>query len=444
MPDLALLPLEEVIERLDTTVESSPADLTECTWVELVRGDVRSPSLGEMTGPRAETTVLVRVEEAGRIGVHRTGASSVGELSNAVRQALADARVGPKTAWRVPPARAGEHVEPAAELLDRELATLEPESAVERLGELIRDGETGRLSWTVGRIVLANSRGLRQQAAATSAVLELFGGPGPGAPYTAASSRSLSGLRLVSLAERFRMLQRHSQGEAAELPRQAVPAVLSPEVVAELLRLLDRHALSSSAFRTVGSLLSGRLGQRVLDPSCHLVDDATDAAGAPFPFDLFGYAKRPVKLIEAGVVRSPAVDFEMAQELGLPPTPHAISPEESRPEHLFLRPGGEEESDLLQRADGGVWIGHLEHVGCFDPARLRFTAVARGIRRVEGGRLGAAVPDCIWEDDVPRLLGNLVGIGSDAVCQPGLDGFWGAITTPAVAVPEIRLRASVS
>ena len=213
-------------------------------------------------------------------------------------------------------------------------------------------------------------------------------------------------------------------------------------VTAELLRLLDRHALSSTAFRRTGSLLSGRLGQRVLDPSCHLVDDATDAAGAPFPFDLFGYAKRPVKLIEAGVARSPAVDAELAQELGLPPTPHAISPEESRPEHLFLRPGGDTESDLLERADGGVWIGHLEQVGCFDPATLRFTAAARGIRRVEGGRLGAAVPDCTWEDDVPRLLGELAGIGSDAACQPGLDGFWGAITTPAVAVPEIRLRIS--
>lgn len=440
MSELELLPLEDVVHRLDEAVERSPADVTEIVWVELVRAEVGSGKRRFDVAAHPETVVLARVEERGRIGFHRTGASSPGELANAVRQALGQARLRPPGPWRVPPADAEQGVEAAGDLLDPELARLDPEDARERLRSILGKGEAGRFSWTVGRVILANSRGLRQQAAATSASLRLRGRRGPGAAEVLTAVRKLSDLEPEAQVKRLRRLQPDEiPAEQAEgLPRASVPVVLSAQATAGLVRLLNRHALSSSSFRQETSFLRSHLNNRMFDQAFHLTDDATDSAGLPFPFDVFGYAKRPVTLVEEGVARTPAVDGELARALGLEPTPHAVAHDESRAGHLFLRPGELSFSELLERAEGGVWIGRLERLACFDPADVRFRAVARGVRAIETeGRLGAPVADLVWEDDARRVFSHVSGVGRDAERLPGMGGFWGGVVTPGLALPEL-------
>lgn len=437
MPELELLPLEDVVQRLDEAVEQSPADATEIVWVELVRAEVGSGKRRFDVAAHPETVVLARVRERGRIGFHHTGASSPGELANAVRQALGQARLRPPEDWRIPPAGPGEQVEAGDDLLDPDLARLDADKTRERLRRLLKKGESARLAWTVGRVILANSRGLRQQAAATSATLRLRGRRGPGAAEVTTSARRLEELEPEDRIERLRRLQPEN-GEPAPPPQGPMPAVLSAQATAALLRLLNRHTLSSSSFRQGTSFLRTQTGQRALDEAFHLTDDATDPAGLPFPFDLFGYAKRPMILIEDGVLRTPAVDSELAEELGCEPTPHAVAHDESRAGHLFLRPGELSLPELLERGTGGVWIGRLDRLGCFDPADVRFQAVARGVRRIEtDGRLGSPLPDLVWEDDARRVFSHLSGVGRDVERLPGMDGFWGGVVTPGLALPEL-------
>lgn len=439
MSELELLPLENLILRLDGAVEQSPADVTEIVWLELVRAEVGSGKRRFDVAAHPETVVLVRIEERGRLGFHRTGASSPGELANAVRQALGQARLQPPGAWRVPPAGARQRVEPSDDGLDPELARLEPDAARELLGSVLGKGESGRLSWTVGRVVVANSRGLRQQAVATSAVLRLRGSRGPGSSEVTTAARHLHRLEAEACIERLRELQPPEPSAAVgEVPDGPCPAVVSGYVAADLLRLLNRHALSSGSFRQRTSFLRSHLDERLFDEAFHLVDDASKPEGLPFPFDLFGYAKRPVTLIEHGVIRSPAVDVDLAGELDLTPTPHAVAVDESRAGHLFLAPGELSLEELLARGEGGVWIGRLDRLGCFDPVDVRFRAVARGVRVIEpGGRLGSPLPDLVWEDDVRRVFSRLAGVGRDVERLPGMDGFWGGVVAPALALPQL-------
>src|SRR3954469_14343769 len=94
VPDPTLMPMDEMLARLDRVLAASPADETEIAWLEVRRG-------GEEAGQRRpsperqERTLLVRVRESGRAGFHRTGEATVSELENAVRMALAQARLTP-------------------------------------------------------------------------------------------------------------------------------------------------------------------------------------------------------------------------------------------------------------------------------------------------------------------------------------------------------------
>lgn len=448
MPPKKLLPLEEVVHRLDRVLESSPCDETELVWIEIVRSTASTWRRRDVP-PHAEATVLVRVREAGRIGVYQTGAGTVGELCNAVRQALGQTRIARPTSWRCPPASPEERVEPTDALVDREIAALDPDAARDRLSRLGREGESATLDWAVGRLVLANSRGLEQQAAATSVSLEVRCPGSAGAGRAAAAARSLDALDPEGVFDRARWRHADRTLEPGDsLPGSwpdRTPLVLSPEAVTSLLGLLDHHALSTRSFHQDTSMLRGAVGREVFDSGLTLVDDGTSGndpaekgergLGLPFPFDLFGYAKRPVEMVRAGAFLTPAVDRELAARLDLPPTPHAVAQEDSRPSHLWMEAGALGNSELLEQADGGLWIGWLDHTECFDAPEGRFRTRARGVRGIDGGRLGPGLPDLVWEGELREILGRFAGVGNDRVCVAVEDGFRGGITAPAVVLP---------
>ena len=135
---------------------------------------------------------------------------------------------------------------------------------------------------------------------------------------------------------------------------------------------------------------------------------------------------------------TPALDGKLAADLGRRPTPHLVAPDEAAPSHLFLLPGERPDAERLRDAEGGVWIGALDAVQAHDPGSLRFRALARGVRKIEGGALGPPLPDLLWEDDLRSLLSQGVAVGNEPVTLPLGDGLFGGITAPIVFLEKVR------
>jgi len=436
--------LDQIADRLAGVVERSPADDTEVVWIETRSGEATADAdgvRGSDPGP-PRGTVLVRVRERGRVGFHRTGAASAVGLDGAVRQALGQARLqGPGPPLPLPAASA--MAEPDGELHDPAVAALDAATAADLLAAGRRPAERLHLTWRELRLGVANSRGLVRGVEATCLTLVAQCGAGPGAGRGAASARSLAALAAPRVLERARQSAGGSDSDGGgDRPADGDSAVsssptllLSPQSAAVLLRLLAGHALTSRSFLDRTSFLAGRVGETVLSPRLSLLDDGTNAAGLPFPCDFDGWPKRPVPLVEDGVLRSPALDPELARELGTTPTPHAVGFDEARPDHLFVAPGDAGEAELLAAADGGLWIGALESERCTDPWRGRFRAVARGVRRIAGGTLGAALPDLVWEGGFAGALGNIAALGREPVVLATGDG-WGGVSAPALVLAE--------
>ena len=353
---------------------------------------------------------------------------------------------------------------------DPELAELEPARARTLLDGAAERGELLRLAWLEGRVAVANSAGLRQAAQVTAVSFEASCGRGPGAGSAAGAARRLDALYLQDTLDRAR--SRHAgdapaPGDAspglgpqppAALPESPVsdaapaageaalglglaglPMVLSEQSAAALIALLNRHALSAAAHRDAGSCFQvlGRLGEPLLASCLSLRDDGTDPRTLPFPFDLAGWPKRRVDLVVDGIFTTPAVDARLAAVIGRPPTPHAMAPDEAIAANLLLLPGDREplpEAELLRQADGGIWIGALEGLECFDPGRLRFRGRARGVRRVAGGALGPPLPDFVWEDDLQAALSRAAALGDHPATIATGDMLFGATAAPLLAL----------
>ncbi|HWM94118.1 MAG TPA: metallopeptidase TldD-related protein [Thermoanaerobaculia bacterium] len=449
-PQAPLIALSEMLSRLERALATSPADSTELIWVEARRGQESNGKRRRDSYEQQERTVLVRVRQSGRYGTHRTSGAEISDLESAVREALAQARLSqPSPQPLLPEGHDGPAAAPP-ELYDPELARMTPGRArelVQRLpdGGLPEGGQTVRLGWAEGRMVVANSRGLRRAAEATSAWASVTAGQGSaggGAGMATTASRSLAGLGPATLLARARERMAPQAGllDLPDGPLPPTPVVLSQEAAAALLEMLNLRALTSAAFHHGPPFLRESLGMPVFHGAISLRDDATDPRGLPFPFDLLGSAKRPLDLIDRGVFLTPARDERLARELERRPTPHLVAPDEAAPSHLFLLPGERPDADLLRGAEGGLWIGALDAVQGFDPGSLRFRAMARGVRRIEGGNLGAPLPDLLWEDNLQTLLAGLAGeaaAGTEPVTVPLGDGLFGGITSPILFLERV-------
>ncbi len=419
----------------------------------------------------------MRVIDRGRVGSHRTGAADPGDLDNAVRAAIAQSRVreplpglphlpAPDDAAHAAaaPANGPAHQRQAggggggaaggeptqarpdpAALHDRVLAELDERAAHQLLDRLRRSGDSVRLDWCEARVAVFNSRGMRRTTSVTAAAAAVRSGRGAGCGRAADAARSLDDLKLAELFDRARGRRAPRDAAAGELPDSGPQlVVLSPEATGRLCDLLNRTALSAASYYRGESFLREHLGVQVFDRNVSLRDDATDPAGLPFPFDLEGSLKRPVDLVVAGTPKTPALDQRQAAVLGLAPTAHAIGGADARAENLFLLPGPHSDVELLEAAEGGIWACWIEPLECFEPRRIQLRAVLRGARRIAGGRLGAPLPDLVWEASLLRAFAHLEGIGAAASRRPSRDGYLGALSTPALALraqpAELRVR----
>lgn len=439
MPTLTRPGLDEMVARLERTLASSPADATEIVWIDARRGQESNGKRRRDSYEHTETTVFVRVRESGRYGFHRTEVSEPADFARAVREALAQARLSQPAPAALRPEGAANPVSIAGEIHDPEVARLTPARArdlVQRLADRGSDrGETVRLGWAEGRMAVADSRGLRRAAEATTVwagvVTENNG-------MAAAASRSLAGLGLPSLLVRAREREAPEAGTAGfseDWLDGPVPVILSQESAAALLDLLNRRALTSTSFHHGTSCLRDFLETPVFHPAVNLRDDGTDPRGLPFPFDLLGSARRPVDLIAGGVFLGPAVDDRLARQLDRPPTPHLVAPDEAAASHLFLVPGPAPDERLFADTDGGLWIAVLDPLESYNPYDLRFRATARGVRRIEGGKLGTALPDLVWDDDLRTLLSGPLAVGAEPVTVG--ESLFGGITAPILALGQV-------
>ncbi len=427
-----LTPREEISSLLQGAIARSPADETELVWMEAKHSRVLHTAGRPEIGERWENAILVRVIDHGRVGSHRTGAATPGDLDNAIRAAVAQSRARD-------PLPGLPHLPPDAgplprlpRLRDRAVCRLD-ERGIERLvgGRRGRKDQV-RLRWADARMAVFSSRGLRRGVSVTAVELAVRAGEGPGSGLAADAARSLESLAVDEVFERAH--GRRGRDPIGEPPAELGAAVLSPRATAALMELLNREAFSAAAYYEGSSLLREHLGVQVFDRALNLRDDATDPAGLPFPFDLEGTPKRPVELIEQGIPRTPALDQRQAAVLGLQPTAHAIGGADARAENLLMLPGKHDHDALLGLADGGIWVGQLGSLECFEPRRLQIRAILRGARRIRDGRLAEPLPDMPWESSLVRTFADIAGVGAATGRSLGPSGYLGGVSAPALAI----------
>jgi len=223
--------------------------------------------------------------------------------------------------------------------------------------------------------------------------------------------------------------------------------ILDPYAAADILEMLAYDGMSAQAVQEGRSWMNGRLGQRIMADSVTIIDDGTDTAGIPLPFDLEGVPKQAIAIVENGVAKTPVYDkYTADREAGKRSTGHATPPSPQgrfgpMPMNLFLRPGTASLDAMIRSTKLGLYITRFWYTRTVHPREAVITGMTRdGTFLVRDGEIAHAIKSLRFTQSYVEALKYTEAIGgTPRVLRSGMGG---ATTVPPVKLGKFRFTSS--
>lgn len=195
------------------------------------------------------------------------------------------------------------------------------------------------------------------------------------------------------------------------------PVVLSPPAAAALAALIG-DALSGSALASGRSPFTRRSGSRVAPECVSLSDDGRWPSGMKTaPFDGEGVPTQRTALINEGVVVGALHSLETAATSAAESTGNALrssyrTPPTAAPSNIFLEPHQSTLAEMLNAADGGIYIQRLfaRRLAATGGGRFGFGAAGWRIAR---GELGQPLTGITIGGEILDVLSQIERVGRD-------------------------------
>lgn len=202
---------------------------------------------------------------------------------------------------------------------------------------------------------------------------------------------------------------------AGPIETAKMPVVFDPYMAASLIGTLF-GVLRGAAIERRSSYLVDRIGERVGSELLTIIDDPLlPRAPGSRPYDGEGLPARRTTFVDAGVLRSYAMNSFNARKLGMQPTGHASRPASGSPgessSNLYLAAGDRTPEEIISDIEHGFYCESMMGFG-FNPATGDFSRGASG-RLIENGKLTLGVSEITVSGNFADIFANLDAVGSD-------------------------------
>jgi PmbA protein len=359
----------------------------------------------------AHLSVRARIE--GRTARASTNRLDADSIAGAVEQAIALTRLTEPDEESLPMAEPDAYrsvarwVEATARVTphERAKAVAEAIQAVESAGQTA----AGIYSTDETEYTLLNSRGMKashRETMARFSITAMAAGSSGWAKASACDHRDLNSLQLALSAAR-----KATQSAAPrELPPGRYTVILEPAAVLDLVGQMFGD-FSATAIRDGRSFLNDRIGKQIFGANISISDDAWHQLQSGAPFDGEGVPRRPLTLVENGVVRDIAYCRQAAAHAGVEATGHGFPlPNEfgEAPVNIVIAGGGSTVEQMITSTDRGILVTRLWYIREVDPYEKIFTGMTRdGTFLVEGGQVTAGVRNFRFNQGLMEMLSHV-------------------------------------
>ena len=409
---------EAILER---ALAAANADEADAVYIATDRNISRFANSGVHQNMSEMTAELsLRVVLGGSVGMASTTVFDTDEIARAAelaREAARHARPLPdfNGLYRdLPPT-------PELATFDEATAVIPPAAKARDLKAMFDRGRRSAIDFAGAymtssmAVACANSHGVSRFSRATFADATVIALHAGGSGYATRCARRANGVDVAALGEEASG-KATLLGEAQEkFEPGRYDVILEPAAIGEVLDWMNMVTFSGQSFEDGSSFFVGNVGSQILSESLTIADDATDDSFLPFPFDLEGFPKRRVSLVERGIVRTPVVDKAWSDRLGIEPTGnawHLGAPEHGVAFHLSIDAGDQTRDELIASTERGIWVTRFNYVnGLLEPRTALMTGTTRdGTFLIRNGRIAARLPNLRWTQSILEAFSRIDGL----------------------------------
>lgn len=310
-------------------------------------------------------------------------------------------------------------------------AAITPADRAQAVGEIVavakKDGLTtaGIYSSAETADAVINSNGISvfQRRTAAEASITMLADDSSG--WQKFNAPNVADLNHVRLAEVAAQKARDSRSPR-ELPPGKYTVVLEPAAVLDLVGFMFWD-FGGMAILDQRSFLNNRIGTKLFGENITIVDDVNHPLQSGTPFDGEGTRRKPVTLVEKGVVKNLVyargtaarmAKSEFAGKVGaIEPTGHGYPlPNEigeSPANIVFITPGGEQTTEqMIAGCDHGILITRLWYIREVDPYEKILTGMTRdGTFLIQGGKVKQGIRNFRFNQSLIEMLTGVEAMG---------------------------------
>jgi predicted Zn-dependent protease len=307
---------------------------------------------------------------------------------------------------------------PDVQTFDETTAKITPAEKARDLRTMFDRGRThdvqfaGAYLTSHASVACANTHGVRRYAPLTFADSSVIALHARGSGYATRCARRANEVDVLSLGDEATTKATLRLDNIEDIEPGAFDVILEPPALGEVFEWMTMIAFTGQAYEDGSSFLVDHIGQRIVGENFTFADDAVDPSFLPFPFDLEGFAKRPVTLIERGIARTPMVDKAYADRLRLAPnggTWHLGAADHGTSFHISIAGGDATREEMIASTKLGIWVTRFNYVnGLLEPKSALMTGTTRdGTFLIRDGQVAARLPNLRWTQSMIEALSNI-------------------------------------
>ena len=395
---------------------------------------------------QASASVTLRLMQGRRVGRASTNRFDKSSLKRCVEAARAMARVQ-RPDPELLPLPGPQKYQPVKTWVGA-TARLTPEDRACAVRDVIARAKSGRLiaagiySSGGANLALANSRGVWAWHRATEAAFSVTMAADNVSGWAERTDKDVSKINTAALADRA-IGKALAGRRPKELPPGEYDVVLEPAAVAELLMFVSIFGFDALAYREGRSFASGKLGKKLFGDNLTLRDDAYAPGITGIPFDFEGMPRKPVTLVERGVLKGLVHDRKTAKKAGTRTTGHGLpqpSPHGPVPLNPVIETGDSSLDEMIRSTERGILVTHFHYTNIIDPMQMTLTGMTRdGTFLIESGEVGRAVKNMRFTESMLRAFNQVEAISREAAIAAS---FWGStMVAPAMKIRGFRFSS---
>jgi predicted Zn-dependent protease len=309
------------------------------------------------------------------------------------------------------------------EAIDRHVdvtAHASPDERARAVAEAIREiesvGQTAAGIYSTGEAFfgIRNSRGVSAWHSETMARFSVTAMASDSSGWAKASACDHRVLDPTALAHSAALKATFS-ADPRELPAGRYTVVLEPAAVLDLAGQMFGD-FSATAIKDGRSFLNDRIGQKIFGENIGIRDDASHPLQSGAPFDGEGARRRPLTLVENGVVREIAFSRQAAALAGVAPTGHGFPvPNEigEAPVNIVIAGGDATVEQMVASTERGILVTRFWYIREVDPYEKIFTGMTRdGTFLIESGRVAGGLRNFRFNVGLMEMLSNVESLSA--------------------------------